>query len=72
MIYKSLVAQLQRICLPTKEMQVRSLIREDALEKEMATRFTACSWEISGTEEPGGLKSMGCKRAGHDLVAKQQ
>ena len=23
-------------------------------------------------EEPGGLQSMGCKRAGHDLVTKQQ
>ena len=28
-------------------------------------------WEIPGTEEPGELQSMGCKRARHDLVTKQ-
>ena len=30
------------------------------------------SWRIPWTEEPGGLWSMGCKRARHDLVTKQQ
>ena len=28
-------------------------------------------WEISWTEEPGGLKSMGCKRIRHDWATKQ-
>ena len=30
------------------------------------------AWQISWTEEPGGLESMGCKTVGHDLVTKQQ
>ena len=28
----------------------------DPLEKEMATHSSILSWEISGTEEPGGLQ----------------
>ena len=34
--------------------QVRSLGREDPLEKEMATH-SILAWKISWTEEPGGL-----------------
>ena len=30
-----------------------------ALEKEMATRSSVLAWRIPGTEEPGGLQSMG-------------
>ena len=30
------------------------------------------AWQISWTEEPGGLESMGCKRAGRDVVTTQQ
>ena len=42
--------------LPTMwETWVRSLGREDPLEKEMATH-----------EESGGLQSMGLQRVGHD------
>ena len=50
-----------------------------ALEKEMATHFSlSCigegngnhssvlAWRIPGTEEPGGLPSMGSHRVGHD------
>ena len=40
-----------------QEMQVQSLGWEDSLEKEMATNILA--WEISWTEEPGGLQSIG-------------
>ena len=39
---------------------------EDPLEKEMATHSSILSWEISWTEEPGGLQSMGSQRVGHD------
>ena len=47
-------------CLPTMwETQVRSLGREDPLEKEMATHSSALAWRIPWTEEPGGLQSMG-------------
>ena len=37
-----------------------------ALEKEMATRSSMLAWRIPGTEEPGGLSSMGLHRVGHD------
>ena len=36
------------------------------MEKEMATHSSTVAWKISGTEEPGGLKSMGSQRVGHD------
>ena len=36
------------------------------LEKEMAIHSSDLAWRISGTEEPGGLQSMGSLRVGHD------
>ena len=52
--------------------QVRSLVQEDPLEKEMATHSNILVWEILWTEEPGVLQSMGSQRVGHDLESKQQ
>ena len=37
-----------------------------ALEKEMATHFSVLAWRIPGTEETGGLPSMGLHRVRHD------
>ena len=37
-----------------------------ALEKEMAIHSSVLAWRIPGTEEPGGLLSMGSHRVGHD------
>ena len=37
-----------------------------ALEKEMATHSSVLAWRIPGTEEPGGLLSVGWYRVGHD------
>ena len=37
-----------------------------ALEKEMATHSSVLAWGIPGTEEPGGLLSVGSHRVGHD------
>ena len=37
-----------------------------ALEKEMATHSNILAWRIPGTEEPGGLPSIGSHRVGHD------
>ena len=34
----------------------------DLLEKEMATNSNILAWRIPGTEEPGGLPSMGSRR----------
>ena len=59
--------------LPTMwKTPVRSLGREDPLEKEMATHCSIHAWKIPWTEEPGRLQSMGSKRVGHDLATKQQ
>ena len=38
-----------------QETWVRSLGREDPLEKEMATHSIILAWEIPWTEEPGKL-----------------
>ena len=40
-------------------MWVRSLGREDPLEKKMATQPSILAWTVPWTEEPGGLWSMG-------------
>ena len=37
-----------------------------ALEKEIATHSSVLAWRILGTEEPGGLPSMGSHKVGHD------
>ena len=37
-----------------------------ALEKEMTTHSSVLAWRIPGTEEPGGLPSMGLHRVGYD------
>ena len=41
-----------------RENQVRSLGREDRLEKGMATHSSPLAWRIPWTEEPGGLHSV--------------
>ena len=45
------------------ETWVRSLGREDPLEKEMATHSSILAWRISWTEELGGLQSTGRKES---------
>ena len=37
-----------------------------AWEQDMATHSSVVAWRIPGTEEPGGLPSMGLHRVGHD------
>ena len=46
--------------------QVRSLDREEPLEKGMATHSSILAWRIPGTEEPGGLQSMVLQRDRHN------
>ena len=50
----------------TCEMFNKELGDFHALEEEMATHSSVLAWRISGTEEPGGLRSMGSHRVGHD------
>ena len=54
----SLVAQTVKRLPTTQETQVRSLGREDPLEKEMATHFSTLAWKIPWTEELGGLHTV--------------
>ena len=49
-----------------QEIQVRSLGREDPLEKGMATHSSILAWEIPRTEEAGGLESIESQRVGHN------
>ena len=49
-----------------QEAQIQSLGQENLLEKEMATHSSILAWEISWTEEPSRLQSMGSQRVGHD------
>ena len=46
--------------------RVRSLGKEDALEKEMATHSSTLAWRIPWMEEPGRLQSMVSQRIWHD------
>ena len=43
-----------------------SFIKGMKMEKEMATDSSILARRIPGTEEPGGLPSMGSHRVGHD------
>ena len=62
LIYRaSLVAQRLKRLPAMRETWVRSLGREDPLEKEMATHSSILAWRIPWTEELGGLQSMGHK-----------
>ena len=62
----SLVAQMVKRLSTMRETQVRSLGREDTLEKEMAIHSSTIAWKIPWTEEPGRLQSVGSQRVGHD------
>ena len=60
------VAQRLKRLPGMRETQVRSLGREDPLEKEMATHSSTLAWRIPWREEPGRLQSMGSQRVRHD------
>ena len=66
MTLASLVAQRLKRLPGMQETLVRSLGREDPLEKEMATHSSTLAWRIPWREEPGRLQSMGSQRVGHD------
>ena len=53
------MAQMVKPLSTMRETRVRALGWEDSLEKEMATHSSILAWEISWTEEPGMLQSMG-------------
>ena len=62
--WASLVAQSVKNLPAVQETWVRSLGQEDPLEEEMATHSSILAWKISGTEDSGGLQSVGSQRVG--------
>ena len=59
-----MVLVVKKIHLPVLKMWVRSLGREDPLEKDIATHSNILAWKISWTEKPGRLQSRGSQRVG--------
>ena len=66
MYWASLLAQMVNNLPAMQETGVRSLGREDPLEKGMATHSSILAWRIPWTEEPGGLQSILSHRARHN------
>ena len=64
----SLVTPMVKTLPATQETGIRSLGREDPLEKEMATHSSILAWRTPWTEEPGRLQSMGSQKVRHDWV----
>ena len=60
------VAQMVKESAAMQETRVRSLGREDLLEKGMAIHSSILAWRMPWTEKPGGQQSMGSQRVGHD------
>ena len=64
--WASVVAQTVKTLLTMQETWVRSLGKENPLEKQMATNSSILVWRTPQTEEPDRLWSMGFQRVGHD------
>ena len=62
----SLVAQMVKRLPAMWDTRVRSLGREEPLEKDMATHSSTLAWKIPWTEEPCKLQSMGSQRVKHN------
>ena len=54
-----------------QKTRVQSLGWEETLEKEVTTHSSILDWEISWTEEPGGLQSMRSERV-RDYCARMR
>ena len=66
--WDALVAQTVKRLPIMRETWVRSLGREDPLEKEMATHPSILAWKTPWTEKRGRLQSLGSKRVGYDCA----
>ena len=64
--YRIPIAQMVKKLPAMQETSVRSLGREDPLEKGTATHSTILAWEIQWMEEPGGSQFMGSQGVRHD------
>ena len=68
----SLVALVVKNLPAMQETWVRSLGREDPLEKGMTTHSSILGWRIPWTKEQGGPQSMGLQRTGHSWATNTQ
>jgi len=50
----------------TRQSDFTFIFHFHALEKEIETHSSIFAWRIPGTEEPGGLPSIGLHRVGHN------
>ena len=64
-VWASLVTQMIKNVPAVQDTWFQSLSPEDPAEKGMATYSSILAWRIPGTDEPGGLQSMGLYRVGH-------
>ena len=64
--FNSLVAQMVKNLPSVQKTRVRSLRRQDPLEKEMATHSRLLAWRIAWTQEPGSYSPWGCKGVRHN------
>ena len=71
----SLSVLVSSVCMPSRgiagsyDSSISSFLRNLHTvlpEKEMTTHSSILAWRIPGTEEPGGLPSMGLHRVRHD------
>ena len=62
----SLVVQTLKNLPAVQETWVRSLGREDPLEKRLATYSSILAWRIPWIEDSGGLQSMESQTVRHD------
>ena len=60
----SLVAQKVKPLSTMQETQVRFLVQEDPLEKEMAVHSSILAWRIPWTEEPDKLQFTRLQESG--------
>ena len=65
--WASLVVQMVKNLLAMKETWVWSLVKEEPLEKEMATHSSILAWRIPWTEESGGYSPRVHKES--DMIA---
>ena len=60
------MAQRLKLLPAMRETRIRSLDREDPLEKEMANGSSVLARRNSWTEEPGGLLAMASQGVDHN------
>ena len=53
-----------------QESQIRYLVGEDPLGKEMATYSSILAWEVPWMEESGRLQAMGSQATVHGVICK--